>query len=195
MIRRPPRSTLFPYTTLFRSYFTNTWNDFYRAINTANAALGQAPIVHMDSTLKLKRVAEVRFLRALYYFYLVQMFGPLHITLQEVTAPTTEAHRYPVDSVYDVILGDLTYAEANLPAVQQDYGRATKGAAQHLLAKVYLTRQRDPDSTADEAAKRQAGDFANAADYAERVINAGLYQLLPRVRDVLGFQEQRDAAG
>src|SRR2546425_8938465 len=67
MIRRPPRSTLFPYTTLFRSYFTNTWNDFYRAINTANAALGQAPIVHMDSTLKLKRVAEVRFLRALYY--------------------------------------------------------------------------------------------------------------------------------
>src|SRR5438105_8621414 len=23
MIRRPPRSTLFPYTTLFRSYFTN----------------------------------------------------------------------------------------------------------------------------------------------------------------------------
>src|SRR5437764_4338703 len=24
MIRRPPRSTLFPYTTLFRSYFTGT---------------------------------------------------------------------------------------------------------------------------------------------------------------------------
>ena len=115
-------------------YFTNTWNDFYRAINTANAALGQAPIVHMDSTLKLKRVAEVRFLRALYYFYLVQMFGPLDITLQEVTAPTTEAHRSPVDSVYDVILDDLTYAEANLPGVQQDYGRVTKGAVQHLLA-------------------------------------------------------------
>src|SRR2546422_8300492 len=25
MIRRPPRSTLFPYTTLFRSSFTPTW--------------------------------------------------------------------------------------------------------------------------------------------------------------------------
>jgi len=110
-----------------------------------------------------------------------------------VTAPTTEAHRYPVDSVYDVILGDLTYAEANLPAVQQDYGRVTKGAVQHLLAKVYLTRQRDPDSTADEAAKRQAGDFANAADYAQRVINSGLYQLLPRFGDVFGFQNERNA--
>src|SRR5712691_4981495 len=173
-------------------YFTNTWNDFYRAINTANAALGQAPIVHMDSTLKVKRVAEVRFLRALYYFYLVQMFGPLHITLQEVTAPTTEAHRYPVDSVYDVILGDLTYAEANLPAVQQDYGRVTKGAAQHLLAKVYLTRQRDADSAADEAAKRQAGDFANAADYAQRVINSGQYALLPRFKDVFDFANERN---
>src|SRR5258708_11559235 len=27
MIRRPPRSTLFPYTTLFRSY-SETWPDF-----------------------------------------------------------------------------------------------------------------------------------------------------------------------
>src|SRR5690554_7400102 len=26
MIRRPPRSTLFPYTTLFRSYFLIVWN-------------------------------------------------------------------------------------------------------------------------------------------------------------------------
>src|SRR3712207_7995244 len=27
MIRRPPRSTLFPYTTLFRSPPTSTWDD------------------------------------------------------------------------------------------------------------------------------------------------------------------------
>src|SRR2546422_9117822 len=26
MIRRPPRSTLFPYTTLFRSLLAHTWN-------------------------------------------------------------------------------------------------------------------------------------------------------------------------
>src|SRR3712207_8495323 len=28
MIRRPPRSTLFPYTTLFRSYFIDRINEF-----------------------------------------------------------------------------------------------------------------------------------------------------------------------
>src|SRR6266487_2739252 len=176
-------------------YITNTWNNFYRAINTINAALDQAPVVKMDSSAKVERMAEVRFLRALYYFYLVQMFGPLHITLHEITAPTTEAHRYPVDSVYDgVIIPDLQYAEAHLPSVQQDYGRATKGAVQHLLAKVYLTRLRVPDNAAaDEAAKQQAGDFANAADYAQRVINSGFYQLLPRFADVFDFNNEKNA--
>src|SRR5947207_9050458 len=173
-------------------YITNTWNDFYRAINTINAALDQAPVVKMDSSVKVERMAEVRFLRALYYFYLVQMFGPLHITLHEITAPTTEAHRYPLDSVYDgVIIPDLQYAEAHLPAVQQDYGRATKGAVQHLLAKVYLTRLRVPDSAAaDEVAKQQAGDFANAANYAKQVIDSGPYQLLPRFADGFDFHNE-----
>ncbi len=176
-------------------YITNTWNNFYRAINTINAALDQAPVVQMDSSAKVERMAEVRFLRALYYFYLVQMFGPVHITLHEMTAPTTEAHRYPVDSVYDgVIIPDLKYAEAHLPSVQQDYGRATKGAVQHLLAKVYLTRLRVPDdAAADEVAKQQAGDFANAADYAQRVITSGLYTLLPRFADVFDLHNERNA--
>ncbi len=176
-------------------YFTGTWNDFYRAINTANTALDQAPVVQMDSTAKAERVGELRFLRALYYFYLVQMFGPLHITVHQITAPTTEAHRSSVDSVYDeVIIPDLQYAEAHLPAVQQEYGRATKGAVQHLLAKVYLARLRVPDdSAADELAKAQAGDFANAADYAQRVINSGQYSLLPRFGDVFDFHNERNA--
>src|SRR3989442_4868855 len=38
MIRRPPRSTLFPYTTLFRSLFPNG-----RAVRSSTAGLGGAP--------------------------------------------------------------------------------------------------------------------------------------------------------
>src|SRR5206468_8425189 len=41
-------------------YFSGTWNDFYRAINTANAAIGQAHVVQMDSSVKAQRLAEVR---------------------------------------------------------------------------------------------------------------------------------------
>jgi len=120
------------------------------------------------------------------------MFGPITLSLQPTTAPNTEATRAPVDSVYEAIISDLQYAEANLPTAQKDYGRATKGAAQHLLAKVYLTRIRDADSTADEIAKRQAGDFANAADYALRVINSGQFTLLPRFKDVFDFANERN---
>jgi len=174
-------------------FFRETWTEFYRAINTANAAIGQAPVVQMDSTLKAQRVAEARFLRALYYFVLVQMYGPLELTLEETKTVTTEAHRAPVDSVYEQIIDDLHFAEATLPRVQLDYGRVTRGAVQHLLAKVYLTRLRDTSAVADEAAKRQAGDFANAADYALTVIDSGYYQLLPRFADVFDLFNERNA--
>src|SRR3712207_8301371 len=47
MIRRPPRSTLFPYTTLFRSYIpheTNTWLEITTLLipgeNDSDAELG-----------------------------------------------------------------------------------------------------------------------------------------------------------
>ena len=174
-------------------YFSGTWNDFYRAINTANAAIGQAPVVQMDSSVKAQRLAEVRFLRALYYFVLVQMYGPLPLQLTETTTPSTEFTRVPVDTVYEQILSDLRYAEAKLGYVTKDYGRVTKGAVQHLMAKVYLTRLRDTNAVADEAAKQQAGDFANAADYALRVINSGQYQLLPTFADVFAFNNERNA--
>jgi hypothetical protein len=173
-------------------YFRETWVDFYRAINTTNAAIDQAPVVTMDSALKARRVAEARFLRALYYFDLVQMYGPVTLTLQETKTPTTEATRAPVDAVYEAIIADLRAAEADLPAVQKDYGRATRGAAQHLLAKVYLTRMRDTSAVANEAAKRAAGDFANAGDYAQRVINSGQYRLLDRFGDVFNFANERN---
>src|SRR2546426_11181897 len=49
MIRRPPRSTLFPYTTLFRSKLDITVNEIVRALqaqNTVNPAgqLGGKPV-------------------------------------------------------------------------------------------------------------------------------------------------------
>src|SRR2546430_5866373 len=37
MIRRPPRSTLFPYTTLFRSFFANQTSNIF---NTTNGLCG-----------------------------------------------------------------------------------------------------------------------------------------------------------
>src|SRR5256884_1074346 len=41
MIRRPPRSTLFPYTTLFRSYTVGRRDIFARRLQDAGVAIGK----------------------------------------------------------------------------------------------------------------------------------------------------------
>src|SRR3989449_4580542 len=55
MIRRPPRSTLFPYTTLFRSLWS--FGNFGRTTEQVRAALDheglRAPLAHVSPTVVL----------------------------------------------------------------------------------------------------------------------------------------------
>src|SRR5262245_45829409 len=121
-------------------YVRDTWRSLFRGINTANTVVSRAPTASVPDAKKNIRVGEARFLRALYYFNAVRMFGGVPLSLTETEGPMTEANRDDVAKVYDAIIADLQFAETNLPATQSDYGRATKPAAQHLLALVYLTR-------------------------------------------------------
>lgn len=152
------------------------WTSFYQAINTCNTVIEAAPNVSMDAALKKTRVAEARCLRAHYYFLLVQQFGPLHITLTPTTTNSRVATRSPIADVYKVIIDDLNYAVANLPATTTDYGRVTIPIAKHMLAKVYLTRA---GGTAAEST-----DYASAATLAKDVIATGGYKLLDDFSDL-----------
>ena len=154
------------------SWVRTPWDGFYRGINTANAVIDRAASISgMDPVIRDRRIGEARFLRALFYFYLVQMYGDLHLTLKENVGVQTEATRTPAAEVYAAIITDLNAAIQALPVTQPDVGRATRGAAQHLLAKVYLTRAYRPYAV--------QGDFTRAADLAKTVINSGTYALLP----------------
>lgn len=161
------------------SYVRGTWDDFYRAINTVNVAIDKAPTAAIPEATKAVRVGEARFLRALYYFDLVRIYGDIPLTLKPTTAPSTEATRDPAAKVYDAIIADLTAAESALPVSQSQYGRATKGAAQHMLAKVYLTRA-------------ASGDMARAADWGKKVIASGTYSLLPKYSDLWLITNERN---
>ena len=144
--------------------FVNIWNNLYLAINACNAVITRAPeVTGVADDLKAVRVAEVKFLRAQYYFLLVQLYGPVHLSLTETQSVVTTATRTPVKDVYDAIVADLNAAVLALPVKATDYGRAIKPAAENLLAKVYLTR------ASSEA--KQAGDYAKAAELAKNVIN------------------------
>jgi starch-binding outer membrane protein, SusD/RagB family len=132
------------------------WTNLYKGINQANAVLNRSTkVTDMPDATKLIRQAEVRFLRAYYYFYLVQTWGDVHFSLEETIGPQVTANKTSESTIYsDGIIPDLEFAIANLPATQTNYGRATKGAAQFLLGKALLTR--------GYKSFAQASDFANA---------------------------------
>ena len=65
------------------------WNDSYSAIARFNTILDKIGGITMDETLRNRYVGEVKFLRGLVYFYLVQtFFGDVPLVLTEITDPS-----------------------------------------------------------------------------------------------------------
>jgi hypothetical protein len=143
----------------------SVWNSFYQALNTINVALDASErlTTGIDANVKKRRVAELKFLRAHHYFILVQMFGPVSLLTKGNLVPTKDFTRAPVKDVYTQIITDLESSLTDLAIPTGDRGRATKAAAEHLLARVYLTKATDKDAKA-------ADDFVKAGTYAQNVI-------------------------
>ncbi len=146
----------------------NVWKYCYTYINACNGVVDFAPAATGIDTASKKRVTgEAKFLRAVYYFTLVQFWGDVTLNKNFQSTPTTAAVRAPMADVYNFIIQDLTDAIASLPASPQSGnvlpGKATQAAAMHLLAKVYLTR--------GSSAAKQPTDFKNAYTIAGNLIN------------------------
>lgn len=160
-------------------YIRDTWTDFYRGINTANTVIQYAKDAAVPEAQKTLRTAEARFMRALYLFTLVRTYGDIPLPLTPTAGVVTDTKREPVTKVYEAIVADLLFAEANLTdnPTGANYGRASKPAAQHLLTQVYLTRA-------------APGDLANAAAKGKLVIANPRFGLLPRYRDIFEFSNE-----
>jgi starch-binding outer membrane protein, SusD/RagB family len=119
------------------------WRNAYTFINTCNGVIDNAANVDLPDAKKKIMVAEAKFLRANYYFLLVQFWGDVTLNKNFVSTPSTSASRQPMAEVYDFIVQDLKDAIVDLPGgLIKDVlpGKATRAAAKHVLAKVYLTR-------------------------------------------------------
>ena len=155
-------------------YLAIIWDETYRGINTCNAVIERAPkVTGVTDAVKKQRIAEVKFLRAHYYFLLFQQFGGVDLRLTETLTPTKVTSRASDADMYKAIIADL---EAALPDLDNkiraaDYGRATKAAAEHLLARVYLTKGNSSVKATD--------DYAKAESYAANVIKNYGFKLLP----------------
>ncbi|KAA9349926.1 RagB/SusD family nutrient uptake outer membrane protein [Larkinella humicola] len=122
------------------AYLTTEWREFYAAINLCNAGINRIDKAGLSATLRPIREGELRFLRAFYYWHVVETWGGVHFTTQETNGIISTANRTPVETFYNQIFEDLKAAVAALPITQPQYGKVTKGAAQAFLARMYLTR-------------------------------------------------------
>jgi hypothetical protein len=150
------------------AWVTELWDLMYEGINITNTVINRGQEVEgLDQDLVRVRSAEAHFLRAHYYFILVQQYGAVHITTEDTQVVEIQSSRASVESVFEQIVDDLEHAIDNLPVQASDYGRATRPAAEHLLARVLLTRA--SEFYRDEAG--QPGDYDRAAELAQTVIN------------------------
>lgn len=146
------------------------WSDFYISINAANLAIDNIPSINMDSALKDRLLGEAHFLRGLFYFELVRLYGDVPLQLHATTSFTTESYlaRTPSTEIYNQIISDLTVAESSLPDgyVGADKGRPTLWSAKGYLAKVALTHG-DWTTAVSKTEDIMAGPFSLWADYKE----------------------------
>jgi starch-binding outer membrane protein, SusD/RagB family len=166
-------------------YLAIVWDEFYRGINTCNAVIERSVnVAGVTDAVKKQRVAEMKFLRAHYYFLMLQQWGGVDLRLTETLVPTKKTSRATEADMYKTIIADL---EASLPDLEDkkqsvDYGRATKAAVEHLLAKVYLTRA--------QSASKVADDLVKATTYAQNVVNRSYFNLLPDFASVFDENNQ-----
>ncbi|MDX1762413.1 MAG: RagB/SusD family nutrient uptake outer membrane protein, partial [Christiangramia sp.] len=157
--------------------FRNLWENHYQGILRANQAILILPDVEIDDELKNRLIGEARFLRGLMYFRMVQMFGGVPL-IDFIPDPNSEEdinrayERASKEELYDFIENDLMFAIEYLPNKSEyspaNLGRAPKGAALALLAKVKLYQE----------------EWQAAYDYSQEVINSGEYQLEPNYEDI-----------
>lgn len=169
-----------------QSDITNVWNWVYEGINTCNAVITRGADVNINEDMKNTRLAEARFVRAINYFFLVRQYGGVHLTLEETVGLQTEATRVSVAEMYNAIIEDLTFALNTLPVTNTDIGRATRPAAEHMLAIVHLTRASHPEA-------KQAGDYTAAANYATSVIENYDFALQPSWEVLFDINNQENS--
>ncbi|TDH21580.1 RagB/SusD family nutrient uptake outer membrane protein [Segetibacter sp. 3557_3] len=152
------------------------WNDMYSSLYSINIVLNKIDAANVDAGFKAQVTGEMKFLRGLYYFNMVQAWGDVPLVVTPILAEEAfKLSRTPKDEVYKQVVDDLRSAAASLTAPDKvpAPGKASNGAAKTLLGKVYLTM----------------GDKAAAAQVLREVYtsyNGTAYDLLPNYGSLWG---------
>ncbi|HTH82538.1 MAG TPA: RagB/SusD family nutrient uptake outer membrane protein [Mucilaginibacter sp.] len=135
-----------------------------RANNIIVYANKADPSIWASAADKNAVIAEAKFFRAYTYNVLTNLYGDVPIVDTIYDTPKVDFTRNTRQQVLTFAKNDLIFASKYLPTTvaKTDEGHIVKGAADHLLAEVYIS----------------LGDYDNAIASANNVINSGLYHLM-----------------
>lgn len=169
-----------PTFTASNSPMNTLWTSRYQYIRRANEFLQKIDAVPGDASLNKRMKAEICFLRAYYYFDLVQYFGAVSIITQAQTPDENLfLPRNTLAECYTFITQELASAATDLPTTYPltDIGRITKQAAWALKSRVELYEK----------------DWKNAAISAKLVMDLGANSLLTSYDQVFSVANKNNA--
>lgn len=127
------------------------WNNSYEKIYRINAAIiGLSASNSLTAEVKRQLLGEAKFLRAFFYFHLVNLYGGVPMAVITDYKTNSELPRGSVDDVYKLIIKDLSEAQSEMSnrylagdviSESQDRTRPNKWVATALLARVYLYKK------------------------------------------------------
>ena len=128
-------------------------------------------ISEQSGSLSEDKIAEVRFLRALNYYYFLDLYrkAPFKDTFDN-NLPTEKSGK----ELYEWLDNELTTIEPLMAEVgaynnSENFGRADRGAAYALHARLALNSEVYTDG--------KVKDYQKAIDYCDKIINSGKYDL------------------
>lgn len=145
--------------------FDEYWEMLYTAVNTCNTAIkyiNQASDDILSESDKEAFLGEVKFLRAFYYWHLVETWGPVQINREPVSNSSSVAKRDSEADVYEFMLNGIAESLEHLSGkMAKSDGRVNYWAAKSLQARLLLYK-------GSKFNDNQA--YAQAATAAEEVI-------------------------
>jgi tetratricopeptide (TPR) repeat protein len=172
---------------LASSGFTSSiaWTAYYQGILRANEVIAYVPNITMDADLKNRMLGQAYFLRALYYFHLTDFYKNIPMPLTPPASTTDYLQKQVAQAdVWQQVISDFKQAATLLPtsyatltSVDNQVGRATKGAALAYLGKTYLFTK----------------DYTNAAAQFKAVMDLGIYSLMPNYYDNFFLNAENNA--
>ncbi len=172
------------------------WEMFYAATDVCNNALKYiAENEVINETAKSQFTGEAYFLRAFYYFHMVNIWGPIPYNSEPVSTISTDPVRLSEEEIYSNVLSDLDLsiqAFEDAGYTTKEEGRANLWAARALKARVLLYAASWLGETSISTNPNYAGKnlYSLAQEEAQAVMGSGIASFYENYEDTWSMNNE-----